>query len=300
MRRPRHTRDAAGLLPVYGLVQRELRPQGCRAVPRLPTRTVRRRWIRAAGACLSEGTLAMTVVVRGSRSRCLARDHGAALRALRAAAEQYAARGWPVLPGPVCDGLTTWHPVTFELLGGREPTVPRSAATVDPRVISEWWAVHRQAILAPVGRHFDVLRAPTHLGWRALAAFNGGRPLGPMALSPHGAFFSSNPVLAGIAAWCRGSRPFRREISLSFRRAGSSPGWCGGASPRWRAARWATAPKSSASSPNSPENPRSRPPGTRRMPSIRASHVQVVSRLSSRRSVIRSRTRLTRRKRGSP
>lgn len=139
----------------------------------------------------------MTVVARGSRSRCLARDHGAALGSLRAAAEQYAARGWPVLPGPVCDGLTNWHPVSFELLGGREPTVPRSEATADLRVVSGWWSVHRQAILAPVGQHFGVLRAPTHLGWRVLAAFGGGRPLGPMALSPHGAFFFVEPGLRG-------------------------------------------------------------------------------------------------------
>ncbi|WP_246412399.1 bifunctional DNA primase/polymerase [Amycolatopsis dendrobii] len=139
----------------------------------------------------------MTAVARGSRSRCLAGDQGVALRALRAAAENYAARGWPVLPGPVCDGLTTWDPVGFELLGGRESTVSRSEATVDRRVVSEWWSVHRQAILAPVGEHFDVLRAPTHLGWRALAAFDGGRPLGPMALSPHGAFFFVEPGTCG-------------------------------------------------------------------------------------------------------
>ncbi|WP_116206614.1 bifunctional DNA primase/polymerase [Amycolatopsis circi] len=135
----------------------------------------------------------MTLVARGSRSRCLAGDHGAALRSLRLAAEQYAARGWPVLPGPVCDGLTSWDPVTLELLGGREAAVSPVGATVDSRVISEWWSVHRQAILAPVGRHFDVLRTPTHLGWRTLAAFDGGRPLGPMALSPHGAYFFVEP-----------------------------------------------------------------------------------------------------------
>ncbi|OAP23772.1 MULTISPECIES: bifunctional DNA primase/polymerase [Amycolatopsis] len=139
----------------------------------------------------------MTAVARGSRSRCLAGDHRVALRALRAAAENYAARGWPVLPGPVCDGLTTWDPVSFELLGGRESSASRSEATVDRRVVSEWWAVHRQAILAPVGEHFDVVRAPTHLGWRALAAFDGGRPLGPMALSPHGAFFFVEPGTCG-------------------------------------------------------------------------------------------------------
>ncbi|WP_235078918.1 bifunctional DNA primase/polymerase [Amycolatopsis orientalis] len=139
----------------------------------------------------------MTAVARGSRSRCLAADHGVALRSLRTAAEHYAALGWPVLPGPVCDGLTTWHPVSFELLGGREATVPRSSATVDRRVVAGWWSVHRQAILAPVGEHFDVLRAPTHLGWRSLAAFDGGRPLGPMALSPHGAFFFVTPGRCG-------------------------------------------------------------------------------------------------------
>ncbi|WP_275294047.1 MULTISPECIES: bifunctional DNA primase/polymerase [unclassified Amycolatopsis] len=139
----------------------------------------------------------MTAVARGSRSRCLAGDHGVALRSLRAAAENYAALGWPVLPGPVCDGLTTWDPVSFERLGGRESTMSPAEATVDRRVVSKWWAVHRQAILAPVGEHFDVVRAPTHLGWRALAAFDGGHPLGPMALSPHGAFFFVEPGTCG-------------------------------------------------------------------------------------------------------
>ncbi|WP_037714837.1 MULTISPECIES: bifunctional DNA primase/polymerase [Actinomycetes] len=142
----------------------------------------------------------MTAVARGSRSRCLAGDHGAALGSLRAAAEHYAALGWPILPGPVCDGLTTWHPVTFERLGGREPTVPRSEATVDRCVVAEWWSIHRQAILAPVGEHFSVLRAPTYLGWQTLAAFDGGRPLGPMALSPHGAFFFVEPGTFGDCA----------------------------------------------------------------------------------------------------
>ncbi|WP_409463653.1 bifunctional DNA primase/polymerase [Amycolatopsis sp. GA6-003] len=139
----------------------------------------------------------MTAVARGSRSRCLARDHGAALRSLRAAAEHYAELGWAVLPGPVCDGLTAWHPVTLELLGGREPTVSPADATVDRRVVAEWWAVHRQTILAPVGGAFDVVRAPTRLGGRVLAAFDGGHPLGPMALSPHGAFLFVEPGSCG-------------------------------------------------------------------------------------------------------
>ncbi|MGW7531253.1 bifunctional DNA primase/polymerase [Amycolatopsis sp. NPDC054798] len=139
----------------------------------------------------------MTVVARGSRSRCLMGDHGAGVRTLRAAAEHYAAWGWPVLPGPVCDGLTTWHPVTCEPLGPREPTVPRSGATVDRRVIAEWWSVHRQAILSPVGCRFDVIRTPTFLGWRALAAFDDGDPLGPVALSPQGALFFVEPGTCG-------------------------------------------------------------------------------------------------------
>ena len=129
----------------------------------------------------------MTVAARGSR---LTGHHGVALRT---AAQHYAALGWPVLPGPVCDGLTTWHPVSHAPLGPREPTVPRSAATVDHRVISQWWSVHRQSILAPAGGQFDVLRTPTYLGWRTLAAFDGGAPLGPVAISPRGALFFVEP-----------------------------------------------------------------------------------------------------------
>ncbi|MFD2467690.1 bifunctional DNA primase/polymerase [Amycolatopsis silviterrae] len=137
-----------------------------------------------------EGIVAMTVAARCSRSTG---DHEVALRSLRTAAQHYAARGWPVLPGPMCDGLTTWHPASHAPLGPREPTVSRTDATVDRRVISRWWSVHRQSILAPAGGQFDVLRTPTYLGWRTLAAFDGGAPLGPVAISPRGALFFVEP-----------------------------------------------------------------------------------------------------------
>ncbi|WP_234392919.1 MULTISPECIES: bifunctional DNA primase/polymerase [Actinomycetes] len=135
----------------------------------------------------------MTVGVGGSRSRRLMGDRGVGLRALRSAAERYAARGWPVLPGPVCDGLTAWHPLTCAPLGSREPTVPSSEATVDRRVIAQWWSGQRQAILALVGPRFAVLRTPVSIGEQVLAAFDGGRPLGPVALWPHGAWFFVEP-----------------------------------------------------------------------------------------------------------
>ena len=137
--------------------------------------------------------MSVSVAAGGSRSRRGTGGDGAGLRSLRAAAEQYAALGWPVLPGPVCDGLTTWHPASHAPLGPREPTVPRCEATVDRGVVSRWWSVHRQTILAPAGRRFDVIRAPGLLGWDALAAFDGGAPLGPVALSPHGVLFFAEP-----------------------------------------------------------------------------------------------------------
>ncbi|SFQ27727.1 bifunctional DNA primase/polymerase [Amycolatopsis rubida] len=114
---------------------------------------------------------------------------GAGPRALREAAERYAARGWRVLPGPVSDGIATRHPVTFKPLRSWEAAADVSAATAEPRRIREWWSRHAHTILAQTGRQFDVLRTPTLLGWQAMAAFGGGHPLGPVATSPQGVFF---------------------------------------------------------------------------------------------------------------
>ncbi|ATY17042.1 hypothetical protein CU254_41395 (plasmid) [Amycolatopsis sp. AA4] len=109
---------------------------------------------------------------------------------LREAAERYAAIGWPVLPGPECDGVTTWHPFEYGSLRPGEAAVDPSSATTDRRVVGEWWSRGRRpTILAPTGRHFDVIRTSTYLGSRAIAALGVRPPLGPAALSPHGTFF---------------------------------------------------------------------------------------------------------------
>ncbi|MET9260511.1 bifunctional DNA primase/polymerase [Amycolatopsis sp. NPDC004079] len=120
---------------------------------------------------------------------------GAGLQSLREAAERYAARGWPVLPGPACDGIATWHPNKTAPARPGEAAVDVSAATTDPGVIGEWWSHRRHTVVVQSGRRFDVLRTPTLLGWRAMAAFGGRRPLGPVAVAPQGVFFL---VEAGI------------------------------------------------------------------------------------------------------
>ena len=113
-------------------------------------------------------------------------------RALLAAAHKYAAFGWRVLPGPVCDGIANWHPVSVAPLGVAEPTVPRENATTDQRVVATWWETHRQAILAPVGDSFDVLRVSTPLACSAAELLE-NRHLGPVALAPSGGYFFVEP-----------------------------------------------------------------------------------------------------------
>jgi hypothetical protein len=113
-------------------------------------------------------------------------------RALLAAAHNYAALGWRILPGPICDGMASWHPVSVEPLGTTEATVPRESATTDQGVVDSWWEVHRQAILAPVGESFDVLRVSTPLACQAAAILEKGH-LGPVALAPSGGYFFVAP-----------------------------------------------------------------------------------------------------------
>ncbi len=125
-------------------------------------------------------------------------------RALLAAAHNYAALGWRVLPGPVCDGIANWHPVSVAPLGVAEPTVPRENATTDQRVVATWWETHRQAILAPVGDSFEVLRVSTPLACQAAALLE-ERHLGPVALAPSGGYFFVEPG-ATIAAELSGRK----------------------------------------------------------------------------------------------
>ncbi|WP_206793952.1 bifunctional DNA primase/polymerase [Amycolatopsis sp. MtRt-6] len=113
-------------------------------------------------------------------------------RALLAAAHKYAALGWRVLPGPVCDGIANCHPISVKPLGVAEPTVPPERATTDRRVVATWWETHQHAILAPVGDSFEVLRVSTSLACEASALLE-ERHLGPVALAPSGGYFFVAP-----------------------------------------------------------------------------------------------------------
>jgi len=110
---------------------------------------------------------------------------------LRSAAVAYAELGWPVLPGPVCDGLASWHPVTAERLRCCKAVVDDKLATTDSVVIARWWAHHPHIILAVTGMQFDVLRVPTPAASRATALMS--LPLGPVALAADGVRFFVEP-----------------------------------------------------------------------------------------------------------
>ncbi|WP_091305653.1 bifunctional DNA primase/polymerase [Amycolatopsis tolypomycina] len=103
------------------------------------------------------------------------------------AAVAYAELGWPVLPGPVCDGLASWHPVTVEPLGCCEPTADDEQATTDLTVIAEWWALYPRIILTAVGELFDVLRVPTPAASQITGLMS--LPVGPVALAADGVRF---------------------------------------------------------------------------------------------------------------
>jgi hypothetical protein len=119
---------------------------------------------------------------------------------LEKAALSYAERGWAVLPGPVCDGLTCWDPATVEPLLAVQPVVAARLATTDSAVVRSWWAQHPHTILTRVGVGFDVLCAPTWLAAAAVISSSIRRHLGPIALCPEGARFLVRPDAAVIAA----------------------------------------------------------------------------------------------------
>ncbi len=112
-------------------------------------------------------------------------------QSLLSAAVTYAELGWPVLPGPVCDGLASWHPVTAERLGCCEAVVDDKLATTDSIVIARWWAHHPHIILTATGTQFDVLRVPTPLASDAAGLMS--TPLGPVALAADGVRFFVEP-----------------------------------------------------------------------------------------------------------
>jgi hypothetical protein len=107
------------------------------------------------------------------------------------AAVAYAELGWPVLPGPVCDGLVSWHPATLERWGCCEAVVDDKLATTDSILIARWWAHHPHIILAVTGTQFDVLRVPTPLASAAAGLMSA--PFGPVAMAADGVRFFIEP-----------------------------------------------------------------------------------------------------------
>ena len=102
---------------------------------------------------------------------------------LRRAAQRYADRGWPVVPGayltadryecgPLCPTVAC-HPA----LEGWE-----RAASSNPADIELWWARQPYSVLLATGRSFDVIEVPTRIGLPAARA----AVLGPVAVAPGG------------------------------------------------------------------------------------------------------------------
>lgn len=94
--------------------------------------------------------------------------------------------GWPVAPGPACDGLAYTRGHTRERVPTLEPVLRSSRTVRDVRVVRSWWTLAEYAVLARAGEAFDVIEAPT---WLAVMAT--GRPefrehLCPVSLTPAG------------------------------------------------------------------------------------------------------------------
>ncbi|MFI5529094.1 bifunctional DNA primase/polymerase [Kitasatospora sp. NPDC051853] len=115
----------------------------------------------------------------GSRRRVRAALRGAALEA--------AARGWPVLPGasplPGRPGACSAADQDCHSPGAHPHDPPLAAATTDARMVNWWW--ERRSPDAPVllatGRTVSAVSVPAGAGARALAWFDlMGLPVGPV------------------------------------------------------------------------------------------------------------------------
>jgi hypothetical protein len=103
--------------------------------------------------------------------------------ALGAAAQEYAALGWPVCPGAhpsgELDGIGMPEPgraCSCDRVGcpapGAHPVSPtwQMQATVDSAIIGQWWETRPEAnVILATGRVFDILDVPAVAGATALA-----------------------------------------------------------------------------------------------------------------------------------
>jgi hypothetical protein len=110
---------------------------------------------------------------------------------LKEAALSYAAMGWPVLPGPLNNGLPAWSTEAAKRHESLESFASLKNASTDKDLISDWWSRHAHAILAPSGFAFDVVRAPLWLATIATTMMR--QNICPTAISPAGVLFFVSP-----------------------------------------------------------------------------------------------------------
>jgi hypothetical protein len=151
-------------------------------------------------------------------------------RRLRLAALSYVERGWPVVPGPLCDGMSYTCPGSPRGVGATGPVVAAHGASLDPRLVERWWADRPHSVLTPVGGEFDVLCAPTLLATVAAGLPMFRENLGPLTMSPQGARFLVTPgaVLDPDMVGQRGVEILRRGAFLPLppnRLVGGSMNW---------------------------------------------------------------------------
>jgi hypothetical protein len=151
-------------------------------------------------------------------------------RTLRAAALSFVEQGWPVVPGPLCDGLRYIGPGAARGARATAPVVAAEDGSLDTRVVAHWWAERPYTVLAPVGVAFDVLCAPTLLATVATGLPEFRDNLCPVAMSPQGARFLVRPggVLDPDLVGVRGVEIQRRGAFLPLppsRVVGGSMSW---------------------------------------------------------------------------
>jgi hypothetical protein len=151
-------------------------------------------------------------------------------RTLAAAALSFVEQGWPVVPGPLCDGLRYIGPGSTRGVRATVPVVPAEDGSLDTRVVAHWWAERAYTVLAPIGVAFDVLCAPTLLATLATGLPMFRDALCPVVMSPQGARFLVKPggVLSPDLAGVRGVELLRRGAFLPLppsRVVGGSMNW---------------------------------------------------------------------------
>lgn len=117
---------------------------------------------------------------------------------LQAAAMEYGAHGWGVIPGSACDGLTYTKGHTREKVSDLVPVLPSARTVRDVRAARSRWALAPYGILARAGEAFDVVEAPTWLAVSATGRREFRRHLCPVLIAPAGVGLLVQP---GATLW---------------------------------------------------------------------------------------------------